>query len=98
MTSAAGAAAGVSLFSIGRTGRAAPSGKSVIRSVPIGNLKVVDPIWTTAYITRNHGYMVWDTLFSLDAKNQPQPQMVDTWEVSPDKLTYTFVLRPGLKW
>jgi len=49
----------------------------VIRSVPIGNLKIVDPIWTTAYITRNHAYMVWDTLFSLDADNKPQPQMVD---------------------
>src|SRR5215213_5094869 len=71
---------------------------SVIRSVPIGDLKVVDPIWTTAYITRNHAYMVWDTLFALDANNVPQPQMVDTWEVSPDKLTYTFTLRDGLKW
>jgi peptide/nickel transport system substrate-binding protein len=72
--------------------------KIVIRSVPIGNLKIVDPIWTTAYITRNHGYMVWDTLFSLDADNKPQPQMVDTWSVSDDRLTYTFTLRNGLKW
>src|SRR5688500_16258111 len=72
--------------------------KKVIRSVPIGNLKVLDPIWTTAYITRNHAYMVWDTLFALDEKNQPQPQMVDTWKVSDDKLTYTFTLRDGLKW
>src|SRR5215207_4193172 len=72
--------------------------KTVIRSIPIGNLRVLDPIWTTAYITRNHAYMVWDTLFALDADNKPQPQMVDTWEVSPDKLTYTFKLRDGLKW
>jgi peptide/nickel transport system substrate-binding protein len=72
--------------------------KKVIRSVPIGNLKVLDPIWTTAYITRNHAYMVWDTLFALDEKNEPQPQMVDTWKVSDDKLTYTFTLRDGLKW
>jgi peptide/nickel transport system substrate-binding protein len=72
--------------------------KVVIRSVPIGNLKIVDPIWTTAYITRNHAYMVWDTLFALDADNKPQPQMVDTWSVSDDKLTYTFSLRDGLKW
>jgi peptide/nickel transport system substrate-binding protein len=72
--------------------------KIVIRSVPIGNLKIIDPIWTTAYITRNHGYMVWDTLFALDAHNKPQPQMVDTWSVSDDKLTYTFTLRDGLKW
>ena len=42
--------------------------------------------------------MVWDTLFALDADNVPQPQMVDTWSVSDDKLTYTFKLRDGLKW
>jgi peptide/nickel transport system substrate-binding protein len=72
--------------------------KKIIRAVPIGDLKVLDPIWTTAYITRNHAYMVWDTLFSLDAENRPQPQMVDTYRVSDDKLTYTFTLRDGLKW
>jgi peptide/nickel transport system substrate-binding protein len=72
--------------------------KKIIRAVPIGDLKVLDPIWTTAYITRNHAYMVWDTLFSLDAENRPQPQMVDTYTVSDDKLTYTFKLRDGLKW
>jgi len=79
-------------------GMASAQKKIVIRSVPIGNLKIVDPIWTTAYITRNHAYMVWDTLFALDADNKPQPQMVDTWDVSDDKLTYTFTLRDGLKW
>jgi len=72
--------------------------KSTIRSVPIGSLKIVDPIWTTAYITRNHAYMVWDTLFALDAHNVPQPQMVETWTTSDDKLTYTFKLRSGLIW
>lgn len=71
---------------------------TVIRSVPIGDLKVLDPIWTTAYITRNHAYMVWDTLFALDASNKPQPQMVDSHEVSSDGLTYTFRLRSGLEW
>jgi peptide/nickel transport system substrate-binding protein len=82
----------------GGPGPVAAQQKVVIRSVPIGNLKVVDPIWTTAYITRNHAYMVWDTLFALDADNKPQPQMVDTVDVSADKLTYTFTLRDGLKW
>jgi len=70
----------------------------VVRSVPIGNLRVIDPIWTTAYITRNHAYMVWDTLFSTDANNEIQPQMVDTYSVSDDGLTYTFTLREGLLW
>jgi len=66
--------------------------------IPHADLKNTDPIWTTAYITRNHGYMIYDTLFSLDDKFQPQPQMVDTWNVSTDGLKYTFTLRSGLKW
>jgi peptide/nickel transport system substrate-binding protein len=60
-------------------------------------LRVLDPIFTNAYITRNHGYLVFDTLFSLDSEGKPQPQMVNTFKLSPDKLTYTFTLRPGLK-
>jgi len=70
--------------------------QSVLRVVPHADLKNIDPIWTTAYITRNHGYMVYDTLFAMDENLQPQPQMVDTWEVSDDQLTYTFTLRDGL--
>ncbi|MGQ4806694.1 Glutathione-binding protein GsiB [Candidatus Entotheonellaceae bacterium PAL068K] len=69
-----------------------------LRFVPHADLKNIDPIWTTAYISRNHGYMIYDTLFALDANLQPQPQMVETWSLSPDGLTYTFTLRPGLKW
>ena len=69
-----------------------------IKAVMHSDLKVLDPIWTTANIVRNHGYMVWDTLFAMDQKLQAQPQMVDTWTLSDDKLTYTFTLRDGLKW
>ena len=85
------------VLAAGTTG-AALAQKKTVKSVPIGALRIVDPIWTTAYITRNHAYMVWDTLFALDAKNEPQPQMVDTWNVSANKLIYTFTLRPGLLW
>jgi peptide/nickel transport system substrate-binding protein len=62
------------------------------------DLKILDPIWTTAYIVRNHGYLIYDTLFALDAKLEPKPQMVESWTVSDDKLTWTFKLREGLKW
>ncbi len=72
--------------------------QKVLRAVMHSDLKIVDPIWTTAYITRNHGYMIYDTLFSLDANNEPKPQMVDTVNVSADKLTYTLKLRDGLLW
>jgi peptide/nickel transport system substrate-binding protein len=99
MTSIRLVVAALAVFIIcGASGTALAQKKVVIRSIPIGNLKVVDPIWTTAYITRNHAYMVWDTLFALDANNEPQPQMVDSWNLSADKLTYTFTLRDGLKW
>jgi peptide/nickel transport system substrate-binding protein len=75
----------------------AQSGKT-LRVVMHSDLKIVDPIWTTAYIVRNHGYLIYDTLFALDAKLEPRPQMVESWTVSDDKLVWTFKLRDGLKW
>src|ERR1041384_6315822 len=71
--------------------------QKVLKFIPQADLRILDPIATTAYITRNHGYMIYDTLFATDAKFQVQPQMVDKYELSPDKLTYTFTLRDGLK-
>jgi peptide/nickel transport system substrate-binding protein len=72
--------------------------QAVLRVVMHSDLKIVDPIWTTAYIVRNHGYMVYDTLFASDAKGEIRPQMVDKYDLSADKLTYTFILRDGLLW
>ena len=69
-----------------------------IRAVMHSDLKIVDPIWTTAYITRNHGYMVYDTLFAMDEKGEIRPQMVEKYDASADKLTYSFTLRDGLLW
>lgn len=71
---------------------------NVVRIAPHTDLKIFDPVWTTAYITRNHGYLVYDTLFSLDENLDPKPQMVDKWSTSDDKKTWTFSLRSGLKW
>ncbi|MHC2438926.1 ABC transporter substrate-binding protein [Bradyrhizobium sp. USDA 4451] len=68
-----------------------------ITAVMHSDLRVIDPILTTAYITRDHGYMIYDTLLATDANFKIQPQMAD-WKVSDDKLTYTFTLRDGLKW
>ena len=72
--------------------------QTTLKVVMHSDLKIVDPIWTTAYITRNHGYMVYDTLFAMDEKGEIKPQMVDKYDVSADKLTYTFTLRDGLAW
>ena len=77
---------------------AAPAGAQTLKMVAHSDLKVLDPIWTTAYITRNHGYLIYDTLFAKDEQLRIRPQMVDKYDVSPDKLTWTFTLRDGLEW
>ncbi|MBV9521556.1 MAG: ABC transporter substrate-binding protein, partial [Alphaproteobacteria bacterium] len=76
----------------------AQSAGKTIRFIAQADLRSLDPIWTTAYITRNYGYMVYDTLLAVDKNLKPQPQMVESWTESEDKLAYTFTLRPGLKW
>ncbi|UYN95245.1 MAG: ABC transporter substrate-binding protein [Enhydrobacter sp.] len=69
-----------------------------LKVVQHGNLTILDPIWTTAYVTRNHGYLIYDTLFAMDEQNAVKPQMVEKYEVSPDKTVWTFTLRDGLEW
>ena len=86
------------LVGLGAAGASAQSGPKTLRFIPQADLRSIDPIWTTAYVTRNFGYLVFDTLFALDKDFKPQPQMVDTWTVSDDKLAWKFTLRPGLKW
>ena len=71
--------------------------QKTLKFIAQADLKILDPIATTAYITRNHGYMVYDTLFAMDSKFEIKPQMVDKFTVSADKKTYTFTLRDGLK-
>ncbi|MBN9443711.1 ABC transporter substrate-binding protein [Bosea sp. (in: a-proteobacteria)] len=71
--------------------------ETVLNAVMQAPLRTLDPILSTAQIVRTHGFMVFDTLLGMDAKYNPQPQMAD-YAVSPDKLTYTFTLRDGLKW
>src|SRR5262245_5644545 len=78
---------------------AAPSAQAqTVRAVMHAELKHLDPQWTTANISQQHGYMIYETLFALDSKGQPKPNMVDKYTLSADKKTYTFTLRAGLKW
>src|SRR5271170_1837019 len=65
--------------------------------VPQANLANFDPIWTTQYVVRNASAVVWDTLYGFDDKLQPQRQMAESEEISSDGLTWTFRLRPALK-
>jgi peptide/nickel transport system substrate-binding protein len=90
----------VAAASVGGLLGAMPAGvqAQTLKAVMHSDVKILDPIWTTAYIQRNFGYMVWDTLFAMDDKFEVKPQMVDKYDVSADKLTWTFTLRDGLVW
>ena len=76
----------------------AAQAETVLRIVMNSDLKILDPIWNTAFVIRDHGYMIYDTLFATDAQGEIKPQMVDRTEVSADGLVYTFTLRGGLLW
>jgi peptide/nickel transport system substrate-binding protein len=72
--------------------------QTTIRYAPETLTRILDPHFSTSFQVRDFGYLVFDTLFAVNDRFEPQPQMVDTWSVTPDALTYTFVLRPGLAW
>ncbi|WKA26617.1 ABC transporter substrate-binding protein [Bradyrhizobium roseum] len=78
---------------------AAPAlAETTLRVVMHSDLKILDPIWTTAYIVRNHGYMIYDVLLAQDEKGEIKPQMVEKYEAAADGKSYTFTLREGLLW
>jgi peptide/nickel transport system substrate-binding protein len=91
-------AAGIAASSLPRFSIAQPANARVLRFVPQANLTVLDPIITTAAVTLNHGWMVWDTLFGVNAAQQAKPQMAEGYTVSDDGRTYLIKLRQGLKW
>src|SRR5260370_35125800 len=64
---------------------AAPAEAQTLKVVMHSDAKILDPIWTTAYIQRNHGYMVWDTLFAMVENFDLKPQSVDNYAVSADQ-------------
>jgi peptide/nickel transport system substrate-binding protein len=68
-----------------------------LKYVPVADLSSVDPVWTTLTSTRDHGYMVFDTLFAMDASLRVQPQMAQGIDTSADGLVATIRLRPGLR-
>src|SRR5438874_4730087 len=90
------AAAAALAASVPQSPARAADDKKTLRFIAQSDLRVLDPLWTTAYITRNHGYCVFDTLFAIDAEFAPHPQMVGDFSISPDQLTYQFKLRDGL--
>jgi len=71
--------------------------RKVLRFIPQADLAVLDPIWTTAYVTRNHGFLVFDTLFGIDGSFKPQPQMLEGYSTENDGKLWRLKLREGLK-
>jgi peptide/nickel transport system substrate-binding protein len=78
--------------------RDASAAEKALTVVLESEVKIWDPHFTTATITRTFGLHVFDTLFAMDGKGEMRPQMVEAWETSSDKLTWTFRLRNGLRW
>ena len=68
----------------------------LLKFIPQSDLAVLDPIVTTAYVTRHHAYMVFDTLYGFDQDYQAQPQMVDGHTLADGARTVTMKLREGL--
>jgi peptide/nickel transport system substrate-binding protein len=90
---AAGLAASLAAPSLSRGAAAAP-----LKFIPQSDLTILDPIINTVYTVRNHGYMVFDTLFGMDGKTQTQPQMLDGFSVEDDGKRWKLKLRDGLLW
>ena len=93
-----GAAATAVAASFGTPAVHAQKDRQILRFVPQAELKILDPVWTTGMLTRNHCYLVYDTLFGTDENLQIKPQMVDRTTVSPDGMKYSFTLRDDLRW
>ena len=86
----AGIAGALAAPAISRSAENAP-----LKFIPQSDLTIVDPIVTTVYTARNHGMMVFDTLFGMDSRYQIQPQMVDRVAVEDDGKRWRLTLRDG---
>ena len=89
----AGSAATLAMPAIARA-----QGSRVLKFIPQSDVTILDPIWTTAYVTRNHGFMIFDTLYGIDNQYRAQPQMVAGHTVENDGKVWRLTLRDGLKW
>jgi peptide/nickel transport system substrate-binding protein len=76
---------------------AQPAGARVLKFIPAADVTILDPLVTTAYPTRNHGHMVWDTLYAPDTNLRPQPQLAEGHAIEDSGLRWIFTLRAGPK-
>jgi peptide/nickel transport system substrate-binding protein len=90
-------AAPAALAALAAPGLPRAAGASTLKFVPQADLAVLDSVWATAYVTRNHSFMVFDTLYGVDENYHAQPQMVDGHTVEKDGTLWTLTLRDGLR-
>jgi peptide/nickel transport system substrate-binding protein len=88
-------AAGAALLAAPRL--SAAQEQRVLRFVPQADLAILDPITTTGFVTRNHAFLVFDTLYGWDDAYRAQPQMVEGHVIEDDGRTWVMTLREGLR-
>jgi peptide/nickel transport system substrate-binding protein len=81
----------------GTAAEAQTASPRVLRVAPHADLKTLDPVFASIVITRMHGMAIYETLFAWDSNLQPKPQMVESYTTAPDGLSWSFTLRPGLR-
>ena len=94
----AGSAASMAASGLAAPALAKAAGQRVLKFVPQSDVTILDPIWTTAYVTRNHGFMIFDTLYGIDGSYKTQPQMVEGHQVGNDGRLWRLTLRDELRW
>jgi peptide/nickel transport system substrate-binding protein len=90
-----GGAGALALGSLARPAFAQKARASTLRYIPQADVTILDPLLTTAYPTRNHGHMCWDTLYGVDAGFVPRPQLAESHTIEDDGRRWTFVMRDG---
>jgi peptide/nickel transport system substrate-binding protein len=92
--SATGLAASIGL---GAPSVRAAGSAQVLKFVPQADLAILDPVFTTAFVTRNHAALVFDTLYGVDENFRPQPQMLEGHSIEDDGKLWKLTLREGLR-
>lgn len=72
--------------------------QTTLRFIPVIDLSFVDPVYSTAQVSRNHGFMIFDTLYGMNRNLEPSPQMVEGHTIENGGLLWTLKLRDGLLW
>src|SRR4051794_10699508 len=92
-----GAGAAATAAVLPRIAIAQPASARTLIFVPQANLTSLDPVWTTATVTRNYAYLIFDTLYGTDDNLRPQPQMAEGHTTDDDGKRWTIRLRDGLR-